>query len=50
MGEYEGDSRNHGPAIALVNTSRLVVTDPILIGFHLCATHRAIGRYFWPKA
>jgi hypothetical protein len=28
MGEHEGDSRNRGPAIALVNTSRLVGTDP----------------------
>jgi hypothetical protein len=27
MGEHQGDSRNPGPAIALVNTSRLVVTN-----------------------
>jgi len=27
MGEHDGDSRNPGPAIALVNTRRLVVTN-----------------------
>src|SRR5713101_2111133 len=27
MGEHEGDRRNPGPAIALVNTSRLPITN-----------------------
>jgi len=31
MGEHEGDSRNPGPAIALVNTSRLPITNRTLM-------------------